>query len=218
MQSPKQIQNLIKVVVVAALAKEFRKSQIIKRILENVKKNDQIASGSLSRPDVTGSITPSADDRWLIKPDAVLVKVITKNKKVVGATVKLNIRYGIEPQYFWLSNKSPNEKWWPDGYKIEEWIKMKAAKGKRFTIKRRGDERTMNPSNASEVASVAYLISRSISRKGIKKTNLTDPFYGEDGVYKSVSRAKRRYTARIYELFLSIITTEQELIFTNITK
>ena len=83
MQSPKQIQNLIKVVVMAALAKEFRKSQIIKRILENVKKNDQIASGSLTRPDVTGSITRSADDRWQIKPDAVLVKVITKNKKVV---------------------------------------------------------------------------------------------------------------------------------------
>ena len=42
MRSPKQIQNLVKVIVVAALAKELRKSEIIKRIIKNVKANDHI--------------------------------------------------------------------------------------------------------------------------------------------------------------------------------
>ena len=57
-----------------------------------------------------------------------------------------------------------------------------------------------------------------MANKGIRKTNLTDPFYGEKGVLKTVNRAKVAYTARIYELFLALVVTEQEIIFTNMTK
>lgn len=218
MRSPKQIQNLVKVIVVAALAKEFRKSEIIKRIIKNIKQNDHIASGSLSRPDTTGSITPSADDKWLIRPDSVIVRAITSGRVVVGITVKLNIKHGVEPQYFWLSNKSPDKRWWPNGERIEQWIIQKARKGKRFTISERGRVKTMDPDSISDVSRVAYVISRSMAKKGIKKTNLTDPFYGDKGVVKTVNRAKAAYTARIYELFLTLVVTEQEVIFTNMTK
>lgn len=218
MRSPKQIQNMIRVIVVAALAKEFRKSEIIKRIIKNVKKNDHIATGGLARPDVSGAINPSADDKWLIRPDAVIVRVITSANKVVGVTVRLNIKHGVEPQYFWLSGKSPNKAWWPNGERIEEWIRLKAKRGKKFTITERGIKRNIDPESISDVSRVAYVISRSIASKGIKKTDLTDPFYGEKGVLKTVNRAKSVYTARIYELFLTLVTTQQEIIFTNHTK
>lgn len=218
MRSPKQIQNMIKVIVVAALAKEFRKSEIIKRIIKNAKKNDHIATGGLIRPDVSGAIDPSADDKWLIKPDSVIVRVISTGSQVVGVTVRLNIKHGVEPQYFWLSGKSPDKKWWPNGERIEEWIKLKARRGKVFTITERGVKRNMDPSNISDVNRVSYVISRSIAKKGIKKTDLTDPFYGDKGVLKSVERARKTYTARIYELFLTLVTTEQEIIFSNLTK
>lgn len=218
MRSPKQIQNMIKVIVVAALAKEFRKSEIIKRIIKNAKKNDHIATGGLIRPDVSGAIDPSADDKWLIKPDSVIVRVISTGSQVVGVTVRLNIKHGVQPQYFWLSGKSPDKKWWPNGERIEDWIKLKARRGKVFTITERGVKRNMDPSNISDVNRVSYVISRSIAKKGIKKTDLTDPFYGDKGVLKSVERARKTYTARIYELFLTLVTTEQEIIFSNLTK
>ena len=76
----------------------------------------------------------------------------------------------------------------------------------------------MDPDSISDVSRVAYVISRSMAKKGIKKTNLTDPFYGDKGVVKTVNRAKAAYTARIYELFLTLVVTEQEVIFTNMTK
>lgn len=213
-----QIRNQVKVIVVAALAKEFRKSQIIKRIIAIAKKEDHIATGALVRPDMSGAITPSRDDRWLIKPDAVQVFVSKGKTTINGISVRIKIEYGVEPQYFWLSNKSPNKKWWPNGYKIEEWIRLKAARGKTFRIKERGGERTMDPSNPSDVNRVAFVISRSLAKKGIRKTGLTDPFFGEHGVLKTVNRAVARYTARIYELFGTIIAQQQEQIFTNLLK
>ena len=45
-----QIRNQVKVIVVAALAKEFRKSQIIKRIVAIAKKENHIATGALASP------------------------------------------------------------------------------------------------------------------------------------------------------------------------
>ena len=50
----KQYQNFIKVIMVAAIAKEFRNASIIKRIIANAKAEDHIATGSLIRPDATG--------------------------------------------------------------------------------------------------------------------------------------------------------------------
>jgi len=218
MYSPAQIRNQVRVIVVAAIAKEFRKAQIIKRIIAIAKKNDHIATGQLIRPDVTGSITPSADDRWMIKPDAVIVAVSKGKTTINGISVKIKLEYGVEPQYFWLSNKSPNKKWWPNGQRIEEWIRQKARRGKIFTIKERGGRRTMDPENASDVNRVAFVISRSIARKGIRKTGLTDPFYGEHGVLKTLNKAVAIYTARIYELFGVIIAQQQEQIMTNLLK
>lgn len=213
-----QIRNQVKVIVVAAIAKEFRKSQIIKRIIAIAKKEDHIATGGLIRPDVSGAITPSADDRWLIKPDAVKVFVSKGSTTVNGISVRIKIEYGVEPQYFWLSGKSPDKKWWPNGERIEEWIRLKAKKGKIFTIKERGGERTMNPDSVSDVNRVAFVISRSIARKGIKKTGLTDPFFGDHGVLKTVNKAVASYTARIYQLFGSVVAQQQEQIFTNLLK
>lgn len=213
-----QIRNQVKVIVVAALAKEFRKAEIIKRIIAIAKKEDHIATGALIRPDATGSINPSADDRWLISPDSVKV-FVSKGKTIVnGISVRVKLKYGVEPQYFWLSGKSPGKKWWPNGDRIEEWIRQKARKGKSFTIKERGGERSMDPNSASDVNRVAFVISRSIARKGIKKTGLTDPFFGDRGVLKTANKAVAAYTARIYQLFGSVITQQQEQIFTNLLK
>lgn len=216
MRSPKQIENQIRVIVVAALAKEFRKSQIIKRIIAIAKKNDHIATGALIKPSATASITPSSDDRWLIKRDAVQVKVMKGKSLPSGVLVRLKIEFGIEPQYFWLSERSPDKRWWPNGTAIENWIKLKARRGKRFYIKQRGGEKVMDPGNPSDVSRVAYVISRHLAANGIKKTGLTEPFYGDYGVYSTMRRAKSRYQARIYELYASIMVQEQEQIFTNI--
>ena len=76
----------------------------------------------------------------------------------------------------------------------------------------------MNPDSVSDVNRVAFVISRSIAEKGIKKTGLTDPFFGDHGVLKTVNKAVASYTARIYQLFGSVVAQQQEQIFTNLLK
>ena len=74
-RSSKQIAVTARVIMVSALAKEFRKSQIIKKIIAIAKDKNMISTGDLINPKKSGSITPDSDDRWFEKPESIRVFV-----------------------------------------------------------------------------------------------------------------------------------------------
>ena len=73
MASKKQFENRVKVITVAAVGKEFKKAKIIERIIKAAKAKGHVATGKLTNPKKSRSITPFSDDRWLIRKDAVKV-------------------------------------------------------------------------------------------------------------------------------------------------
>ena len=73
--SKRQYENFIRTIVVAAVAKEFRRAKIVEGIVKRAKADGKVATGGLIRPDVTGSIIPTRDDRWLLDKKSVQVNV-----------------------------------------------------------------------------------------------------------------------------------------------
>lgn len=202
-RSAKQYENQIKVVIVAILSKEFKKSSIVSKVIGNAKSNNQVATKGLVNPSRTGSIVPSRDDRWLVNPDAVVVRVGSVKYGVPEVSrISLKIRYGLAQEYYWLTKESPNSIWRPSGTEIVKWIR---AKGSRGNFKYRG--RSADLSKDYQVQSIGYLISRSIGKKGISKTNLFNPFKNKkDGVEATVDRA----LPKIYDRLILLYGTESE--------
>ena len=185
-RSAKQYENQIKVILVASLAKEFKKADIIGKVISNAKANRQIATKSLINPQLTKSIIPSRNDRWLINKNSVVVKVGSVNYGVPKIVkMRINIEYGLDEKYYWLSEDSSNKRWMPDGKEIMKWIKVKGDRG---NFKYKGKPADL--SKEYQVKSIGWIISKMISAKGIKKTNILNPFKDkQNGVEATVGKA-----------------------------
>lgn len=216
--SESQYRNIIKVIVVGAVAKEFRKSSIMKKITKNIKKDNLIATGELAGFRATGAILPSADDRFLVGKSGVFVKTVKigPQQRPVATEIVVRIRYGLtEEKYFYLTKGSPNKKWFPNIDRIAEWIKVKKARGNKFTLTRKGLTKEANTDN--EIRSVAYAIAKSISTKGIEKSDFLQPFEDKRyGVNASLARANRRINNRIFELYGTTLVDIQNDVLGNI--
>ncbi len=134
-RSPKQLEGDIRLVVVAAIAKEFRKSAIIARVISNIKSQGMVVRGGLANPKKSKSLIPTSDDRWLVNKDSVRVSVVTNSKGVVrDIFVRLNIEYGVNPKsdYYYLAEGTKRKKWSPNGNRIKKWVQDRMAKGDSF--------------------------------------------------------------------------------------
>lgn len=197
-RSAKQYENQIKVIIVAALARGFKKAAIVDRIVSKAKSLNQVATKGLILPELTGSVIPSRNDRWLIKKDAVIVRVGAMKYGVPQfVKIQINLEYGFSEEYYWLTEESPKAAWHPDGRQIAKWIK---AKGDRGNFEYRGKRLDVNKDY--QVKSVAYVISRSISKNGIRKTSLFNPFKdSNNGVEAVVNKALPSVYERINLLY-----------------
>jgi len=213
-----QYKNFIKVIVVAAVAKEFRKSAIIKKVVQKIKSQGLVATGELSNPQLTGSILPSRDDKFLVEKGGVIVKTAKIGPKgtPVATEIAVRLRYGLaEEKYVYLTKNSSDKRWFPNIDRIAEWIKVKQSRGKSFTITRNGIEREAKKD--WERKSVAYIIARGISRNGILKKDFLSPFEDKStGVDASLLRAEIKITNRLIELYGTTFVDIQNDVIGNI--
>lgn len=216
--SEAQYKNIIKVIVVAAVAKEFRKSAIMQKIYKKIKQQNLVATGELAGFKFTKSIIPTRDDRFLVDEGGVFVKTVKIGPKQtpVATDIRIKIRYGLtEEKYFYLTKGSPDKKWFPNINNIAKWIKVKQARGNSFTVTRNGIEREAKKD--WEIKSVAYLIARGISKEGIDKKDFLEPFKNKSyGVDASLRRANKKIENRLSELYGTTFTEIQNDVISNV--
>lgn len=214
-RSQKQIQNSAKIIVVAAVSKEFRKSAIIEKILGIARKNNHVAKGELVSPKKSGSLKPYADDRWLVESNAIRVEVGPLEGGVpsymtIYTSIPDEAEEVLDGKYFYLSQESPNKKWFPSVDAIKLWVARKAARGQKFTYMGK-------PARPSNYGGIAYLISRKIKERGIKKTNLTNPLkYKRTGVKATTDRGVEAAKVRLAELYGTLVIESIDETMNNI--
>lgn len=174
--SKKQYENFIRTIIVAAVAKEFRKAKIVERVVNRAKEDGKIATGGLTNPSLTGSIIPSRDDRWLLDRESLLVNVGKVDQGLpTRVDVQLNISFGLEPEYV-FTRKDVDAKYpssFPNVSSIKGWIRAKSSRGlMSFTY----NGKPADISNEKQLNSLAYLIGRKIKDKGISKKYKSDFF------------------------------------------
>lgn len=213
--SEAQYKNFIKVIVVAAVVKEFRKSAIMERIYKNIKEENLVATGELLTFRLTKSIVPSRTDRFFAEGSDIIIKTakIGPKKTPVAVEIKVKMRYGLnEEKYFYLTKDSPNKKWFPNLDNIAEWVRVKKQRGNSFTITRNGIQREANKD--WEIKSVAFLVARKIARKGLDKKDFLEPFENKTyGVEASLTRAYKKIEERLFDLYgTTFLDIEEDLI------
>jgi hypothetical protein len=184
-RSPKQMSNDIRLIVVASLAKEFRKSKIITKIINIAKSRNMVASGNLVNPKKSNSILPVSDDRWLVDRNSVKVILSTTGTGLPSSIkIMLSPKYGLDDKYLALASQTPKKAWFPNVYRIQDWVEKKGiASGK-------------------DAKSVGWAIAKSIAKKGIKKTNIANPFfYKKTGYDATAQRGINNASSRIVELY-----------------
>ena len=218
----KQYKNQIRLIAVSETSRAFRKSAIIKAIVKIAKQKNHIASGQLVNPSESNSITPNADDKWLVSngKKAVIVRVYGIKEGVPSSVrIKTQLKYGVDEKYYQLTTHSKKLKPFPSGSglvsidRLEDWIKQKSSRGLSFTLPSRGqgrkkETRPMDPSNPIDVGRVAFAIANGIKKNGIKnRSNFFNPFeYKNTGVRATLSKAETRINDRLTELFTSEAT------------
>ncbi len=209
MKSRKQYENQIRLIVVAETIKEFKKSAIIKSIVDNAKSLNLIASERLVNPSWSKSITPASDDRWLIpgKRKAVIVRVYN-NKSGIPSTIRIvtQITGGyVDRRYYQLTDESKGKKFGvsEEGVeRIKNWIKQKAARGKTWKLKKGNKIRVANVNKPADIQKLAFFIARKIRKKGITSTGFTNPFKdSRKGITPTLDRAEIRINKRLTDLF-----------------
>lgn len=216
--SEAQYKNFIKVIVVAAVAKEFRKSAIMEKIYNKIRQQNLIATGELVAFRATKAIIPTRDDRFLVDEGGVFVKTVKIGpaQTPVAAEIRIKIRYGLtEEKYFYLTKGSPNKRWFPNIENIAQWIRIKQARGNSFTITKNGVTRQARKD--WEIKSVAFAIARGISKGGIEKRDFLEPFENKGyGVEASLRRANNRIVERLSELYGTTFTQIQNDVISNV--
>ena len=113
----KQYENQIRLIAVSETSRAFRKSAIIKTIVKIAKQKNHIASGQLVNPSESNSITPNADDQWLVRGNrkAVIVRVYSVKQGVPSSIrIKTQLKYGVDERYYQLTTDSKKKKWFPN--------------------------------------------------------------------------------------------------------
>lgn len=209
-RTKRQYENEIRTVVVGKVATEFRKAKLVSRVIQNATNNNQIVTGSLVSPEKSGSITPSSDDKWLIDKDSVRVEVLKLDKDTGIPTeirIEVDIDYGINFKYWWLSKESPGKVWRPSGWQLMDWVERKMSRGEQFYIMNPNGTRRPAQQTAMDRNRVAFAISRSIGKKGINKTNLTDPFFkGNENTAQVLRKGFDKALDRVAELYEAYMT------------
>lgn len=211
----RQYENFIRTIIVAAVAKEFRRAKIIEGVIKRAKADGKVATGGLIRPDVTNSIIPTRDDRWLLKRESVKVNVGKVMYNVpTNVSVELNIEYGVDPDYIY-TRRDINAQWplgkLPNVDRIKTWVIAKSSRGL-LNFKYRG--KPLDVDNEKQVSRVAFAVRRSIGRKGIStkyKSNYFKPVKDEVnealriGVAKASDRIVEKYQEDIYNSIVNTI-------------
>ena len=215
----KQYENQIRLIAVSETSRAFRKSAIIKTIVKIAKQKNHIASGQLVNPSESNSITPNADDQWLVRGNrkAVIVRVYSVKQGVPSSIrIKTQLKYGVDERYYQLTTDSKKKKWFPNEEginRLENWIKQKSARGISFDLPSRGKDRKeakkrMDSSNPIDVSRVAFAIANGIRKNGIKnRSNFFNHFkYKNTGVRATLDKAELKINDRLTELFTSEAT------------
>ena len=206
MSSLKQIQNNVKTIVVFAVVKQFQKAAIIESVIQSIKANDLIATGQLVSPETSGSIIPSADDRWLVPRKNIkkIVSVRVYGSKLSDGTVfpssvkiKVNLgNYGLAAKYKNLAFNAPegpyDDSFSKDtGYmidRIEAWIENKMDRGYSFYyLDNKGNQRPLVQGDRINRTRAAYPIMRKLSKEGPEKVDFASAFNKVEGVLRTAS-------------------------------
>ena len=196
MASQKQFNNRAKVITVAAIGKEFKKSAIIGRIIKAAKSNGHVATGKLTNPKSSRSLTPFADDRWVIRKDAVKVSsTALPSGEFMVKNLTVRVRYGLNGKYQNLSESfSSKKKWFPNVDGIANWIRAKQGRGEFSNV------------DPSQVKKVAWAIAIKQSQDGIKTTKFANAFKDRrNGVKPTLNKGINKAAARLQELYATSI-------------
>lgn len=206
MSSLKQIQNNVKTIVVFAVVKQFQKAAIIESVIQSIKTNDLIATGQLASPETSGSIIPSADDRWLV-PRKNIKKIVSVrvygsrlgDGTIFPASVKIKVNlgdYGLAAKYKSLALNAPegpyDDSFSKDtGYmidRIEAWIENKMDRGYSFYyLDNKGNQRPLVQGDRINRTRAAYPIMRKLAKEGPDKVDFASAFNKVEGVLRTAS-------------------------------
>lgn len=200
--SKKQYENFVRTITVAAVAKQFKKAKIVERLVKRAISDGKIATGGLSRPDLTNSVIPTRDDRWLLSKDSVIINIGKVDEGLPKSiSVELNVSFGTDPDYA-FTRKDINADYplkFPNINRIKTWIKAKSDRGlMSFSYK----NKPADLNNEKVVNRIAYLISRKIKKEGISqkyKSNYFKPV--KDEVQKSLDKAIFNASKRVIEKY-----------------
>lgn len=214
--SKKQYENFVRTIIVAAVAKEFRKAKIIENAVKRALEDGKIATGGLAKPSFTGSMIPSRDDRWLLDRESVIVSVGKVEQGLPrNIDVTLNIKFGVDGDYvFTRSDVDANyPSSFPNVGAIKTWIQAKSDRGlMTFTYR----NKTADLSNPKVLDRIAYAVGKSIKTQGIKdkyKSNYFEQVSSEaDAVLnaalaKASSRVMEKYEEEFYNSITNILDT-----------
>lgn len=194
--SRKQIQNRVRLIVVAEYSKAFKKAKIIEKVIARAKQQDRVASGNILNPQESESLIPSRDDLFLTKLKSsrfklksrvpVSVRIYKLYKEMpVDLKVRIQVPGSLSPQYSQISsiaiNKVNNWQVSESGIdSIKNWIKQKMSRGVMFNIPKSSngkDRGSLGSNDEVNIARLAFGIAKKIGERGIKtKTDLDKPF------------------------------------------
>lgn len=206
MASFKQIQNNVRTIVVFAVIKQFKKAAIIESVIQSARANDLIATGNLVTPEVSNSIIPSADDRWLV-PRKSIKKIVSvrvygsrmSDGTMFPASIKIKVNlgdYGLANKYQSLALNPPERG--DDGSfdkeqgdmidRIEAWIEDKMDRGFSFYYTdRRGNQVPLRQGDRINRTRAAFPIMRKLATEGPDKVDFTSAFNRVEGVLEKAS-------------------------------
>lgn len=196
MASAGQFKNRVKVIAVANIGAAFKKAKIVERIIASAKAKGHVAKGQLVNPKKSRSITPFSDDRWLVRKDAVKVKVTELPSREFAVTdIKVRVRYGLNGKYQSLSSSFAAKKaWMPPVNAIANWIRAKQGRGEFGDVK------------AKDVRRVAWGIAIKIKKKGIKQTSFANHFFNKtNGVQATLNKGMTNTTKRLDTLYATSV-------------
>lgn len=200
--SRRAFENRVRVIAVAKIGSAFRRARIVERIIASARSNNHIATGKLVSPRKTRSITPFSDDRWLIRKDAIRVRALKlPSNQYIVSDLRVKLRYGLNYRYLALASYTPKSKA-ASTEAIARWIRNKGASGG-FKNSKGG---ALNLSSNKQVNSLAFVIARSIRKKGVKKTSFANHFINKtNGVEATLNRGLRDLMVRLDGLYAASV-------------
>ena len=196
--SRKQIQNQVRLIVVAEYSKAFKKAKIIEKVIARTKQQGRVASGNILNPEESESLMPSRDDLFLTKlksskfklrsvvPVSVRIYKVYKGMPV-DLKVRIQVPGSLSPQYSQISSIATNIK---KNFNVNEsgidsiknWIKQKMSRGVTFNIPKSSNGKNRGKLSSNDevnIARLAFGIASSIRDRGLNpdfKTDLDKPF------------------------------------------